>query len=108
MEPVGKHRLPRFGQSRDEQDWPAPEGVPGAAPRVGQPRPTGCAGRGWPAERALFSVQAGGLAEHAPPHLLLNDPVSLFSKLVDDTGSAADHLRKLAREAHEARATGAM
>lgn len=56
----------------------------------------------------MFSVQAGGLAEHAPPHLLLNDPVSLFSKLVDDTGSAADHLRKLAREAHEARATGAM
>lgn len=52
--------------------------------------------------------QAGGLAEHAPPHLLLDDPVSLFSKLVDDTGSAADHLRKLAREAHEARATGAM
>eukprot|EP00964_Phaeocystis_antarctica_P061796 scaffold36955_cov69-Phaeocystis_antarctica.AAC.10 len=26
--------------------------VPGAAPRVGQPRPTGRAGRGWPAKRA--------------------------------------------------------
>ena len=53
----------------------------------------------------IMLFEAGSLAEHAPPHLLLDDPVSLFSKLVDDTGSAADHLRKLAREAHEARSS---
>ena len=51
---------------------------------------------------AIMLFEAGSLAEHAPPHVLLDDPASLFSKLVDDTGSAADHLRKLAREAHEA------
>ena len=56
----------------------------------------------------IMLFEAGSLAEHAPPHLLLDDPVSLFSKLVDDTGSAADHLRKLAREAHEARTAGAV
>ena len=51
----------------------------------------------------VMLFDAGRLAEHAPPHTLLADPASLFSKLVDDTGSAADHLRTLAREAHEAR-----
>ena len=51
----------------------------------------------------VMLFEAGRLAEHAPPHTLLADPASLFSKLVDDTGSAADHLRTLAREAHEAR-----
>eukprot|EP00964_Phaeocystis_antarctica_P001850 scaffold971_cov32-Phaeocystis_antarctica.AAC.3 len=32
--------------------------MPGAAPRVGPPRPTGCAGRGSSAKRALFPSQA--------------------------------------------------
>lgn len=54
----------------------------------------------------IMLFDAGLLAEHAPPHQLLDDSQSLFSKLVDDTGSAADHLRKLAREAHEARSCG--
>ena len=54
------------------------------------------------ASRRLFDK--GELAEYAPPDELLADPNSQFSGLVDDTGSAAAHLRALAAEAAEARA----
>ena len=43
------------------------------------------------------------LKEHAPPDTLLDDPESLFSKLVDNTGSAAAHLRQLAADGAAAR-----
>ena len=45
----------------------------------------------------------GALKEHDAPHTLLQDPESLFSKLVDDAGSAANHLRALAEEGANAR-----
>ena len=41
--------------------------------------------------------------EHDAPEALLSDSQSLFSKLVDDTGSAAEHLRTLAKEGAAAR-----
>jgi len=46
----------------------------------------------------------GELKENDEPAALLDDPDSLFSALVDDTGSAAEHLRTLARDAKAARA----
>lgn len=45
----------------------------------------------------------GRLEEHDEPATLLADPDSLFSALVNDTGSAAEHLRTLARDAQAAR-----
>ena len=51
----------------------------------------------------ILLFDAGSLKEHAPPDELLEDPNSLFSKLVDDTGSAAEHLRQLSADAAAAR-----
>ena len=51
----------------------------------------------------MLLFDKGALCEHAPPDVLLEDPSSLFSKLVDDTGSAAQHLRSLAAEGAAAR-----
>jgi hypothetical protein len=52
----GKHHPPRFRQNCGEQASPAPEDVPGAAPKDDQPRQAGLVGRGWtrPQARALF------------------------------------------------------
>jgi len=47
----------------------------------------------------------GELKEHDEPATLLEDTDSLFSALVNDTGSAAEHLRTLARDAKVARDT---
>ena len=47
----------------------------------------------------------GELKEDDEPSTLLDDPDSLFSALVNDTGSAAEHLRTLARDAKAARGT---
>ena len=52
---------------------------------------------------AILLFDKGSLKEHAPPEELLSDGASLFSKLVDDTGSAAAHLRSLAAEGASAR-----
>jgi ABC-type multidrug transport system fused ATPase/permease subunit len=46
----------------------------------------------------------GELAEYATPEKLLSDSTSLFTKLVDDTGSASEHLRELCRTASAERA----
>ena len=47
----------------------------------------------------IMLFDAGTLAEHAPPEVLLADGSSKFAALVADTGTAADHLRKLAFDA---------
>ena len=46
----------------------------------------------------IMVFDQGELKEYAQPVTLLDEPESLFSKLVDDAGSAADHLRRLAKE----------
>ena len=46
----------------------------------------------------------GTLMEYDAPHVLLDDPQSLFYHLVNDTGSAAQHLRALAAEGAATRA----
>ena len=51
----------------------------------------------------IMLFDKGALKEHAPPDTLLDDPESLFSKLVDNTGSAAAHLRQLAADGAAAR-----
>ena len=48
----------------------------------------------------------GRLKEYDEPATLLEDPDSLFTALVNDTGSAAEHLRTLALDAKAARAHG--
>jgi len=53
---------------------------------------------------AVMLFDKGELKENAPPHELLEDDDSQFSRLVDDTGSAAAHLRSLAAEAAAKRA----
>ncbi|TPX32615.1 hypothetical protein SmJEL517_g04297 [Synchytrium microbalum] len=40
----------------------------------------------------------GCVAEFAPPHELLSNPHSAFSKLVDETGANAQLLRQLAKD----------
>ena len=47
----------------------------------------------------IMLFDSGKLMEHAAPNVLLDDRSSLFSRLVDDTGGAAVHLRKLASDA---------
>ena len=47
----------------------------------------------------IMLFDAGTLAEHAPPDELLANEASLFSRLVADTGGAAEHLHKLAFDA---------
>ena len=47
----------------------------------------------------IMLFEAGELREFDSPQVLLAEPDSLFSKLVDDTGSAAAHLRQLANAA---------
>lgn len=51
----------------------------------------------------IMLFDKGELHEFDAPNTLLLDGSSLFSKLVDDTGSASAHLRALAAEAHAAR-----
>ena len=48
---------------------------------------------------AIMLFDKGELKEYDAPDKLLADDDSLFSKLVADTGSAAQHLRTLADEA---------
>ena len=50
-------------------------------------------------------LSTGKLCEYDEPATLLEDDASLFSALVKDTGSAAEHLRTLARDAKAARAS---
>ena len=47
----------------------------------------------------IMLFEGGELREFDEPDALLADESSLFAKLVEDTGSAADHLRELARDA---------
>jgi ABC-type multidrug transport system fused ATPase/permease subunit len=51
----------------------------------------------------IMLFDKGELKEFDAPNTLLLDGSSLFSKLVDDTGSASAHLRALAAEAYAAR-----
>jgi len=52
----------------------------------------------------IMLFDKGGLKEYDAPDVLLEDPQSLFSHLVNDTGSAAQHLRTLAAEGAATRA----
>merc|ERR1719263_478033 len=54
---------------------------------------------------SIMLFEKAELKECAPPEELLADESSLFSALVDDTGSAAAHLRQLTADAAATRTT---
>jgi len=56
---------------------------------------------------AVMLFDQGALAEYDAPEVLLADPASRFSALIDETGSAAQHLRGLALSAASERSSTA-
>jgi len=56
----------------------------------------------------ILLFDKGELKEQDSPEVLLEDDSSLFSKLIADTGSAAEHLHKLAAEGAAARKAAAL